>query len=146
MSARNRLQHAPVVPAPEGFGLRFMRLLADRKRRRQSRQAWLVFSLSLLGSLGTMSLLAYFQASRLAEGLANLVKGLIELSNQVSVLGDLVVRFLGLLPGPAGGIFGLSLLVATAGGMIALFAGLGMLWSAAVYRFAYPSRTLGGRS
>lgn len=145
LEVRNRLQHAPLIAAPAGFGQRFMSRLSERKLSRQARHAWLIFAMSLVGSIGTMALLAYLHASRLAGGLANLVRGAVELSNQVSLLLELILHFLKLLPGPTGGIFGLSLLLAAVGGTVALFAGLGMLWTAAVYRFAYPSRVLGGR-
>lgn len=140
----SKLQAAQPIAAPDGFKLRVMERLAGRKQRDQTRQAWLIFIISFLGSLATMGTLAYLQASRLAEGMGNLIRSLIDLSEELNTVFSLLVHFLQLLPGPTSGLVGVSLLVASAGGMVALFAGLGMLWTAAVYRFAYPSSRFGG--
>jgi hypothetical protein len=141
---QSRFKDAAMVSAPEGFADRFRVRLAAAKAGRQRRQAWLVLGLNLFGSLVLMGLLAYATLTNLAEILAQLLKGFLSFGSQLAIMRELALGFLSFLPSPAGGLFGASLLVALAGAALALYAGLGGLWAAAVYRFAYVSNRKGG--
>lgn len=135
---------AAAVPAPAGFAERFQVRLARQRAGRQRRQAWFVLSFSLAGSLALIGLLAYATISNLPNMLTELLKGLLNFSAQVAIFSDLASGFLGFLPSPAPSLLGVSMLLAVLGSAMALFAGLGGLWAAAVYRFAYPTNRNGG--
>lgn len=135
---------AAAVSAPSAFAGRFQARLARQRAGRQRRQAWFVLSFSLAGSLVLIGMLAYATISSLPIMLAELLKGVLNFSAQVAVVSDLAWSLLGFLPSPASSLLGASMLIALLGSAVALFAGLGGLWAAAVYRFAYPTNRIGG--
>ena len=135
---------ASVQPAPAGFATRFKANLAAAKAGRQRRQAWLVLALTLGGSMAMVGLMGYTTLTNLPRIFGELLKGFLSLSSQIVVFGDIVRSFAAVLPSPAADLMGLSLLVAASGLAMALFAGLGGLWAAAVFRFAYPTTRTGG--
>jgi hypothetical protein len=137
-------EDAVILSAPKGFADRFRVKLAAAKAGQQRRQAWLVLGINLFGSLAMMGLLAYATLTNLAEILAQLLKGLLSFGSQLAVMRNLALGFLNFLPSPAGSLFGVSMLIALAGAALALYAGLGGLWAAAVYRFAYTTSNKGG--
>ncbi|MFP3855295.1 MAG: hypothetical protein ACLFWD_13485 [Anaerolineales bacterium] len=140
----SRLFAAATVSAPAGFASRFKAKLAAAKAARQQRQAWLVLALSLAGSLLSMATLAYVTLTNVDYILAQLLKGFLTLASQLAIIGEITSAFVSLLPSPAPDLLGASMLLALAGTALALFAGLGGLWAAAVYRFANPRNPNGG--
>ena len=138
------LGEATMVSPPAGFADRFQAGLARQRAGRQRRQAWFVLAFSLVGSLALVGLLAYATLATLPNMLAELLKGFLSFSAQVAIFGDILGSLIGFLPSPASNLLGVSMLVALLGSAMALFAGLGGLWAAAVFRFAYPTNRMGG--
>ena len=132
------------MAAPAGFADRFKAKLAAANAARQQRQAWLVLALSSAGSLLSLATLAYVTLTNVDSILAQMLKGFLTLASQLAVIGEISRTIVSLLPSPAPDLLGASMLIALAGTAIALFAGLGGLWAAAVYRFAYPRNRNGG--
>ena len=139
-----RLSATAIVAAPTGFADRFKAKLAAAKTARQQRQAWLMLALSSAGSLLSMLALAYVTVSNVDYILAQLLKGFLALASQLAVIGEITRAFISLLPYPAPDLLGASMLIVLVGTALALFASLGGLWAAAVYRFAYPRNRNGG--
>lgn len=137
-------QSASSRSAPAGFANRFKANLAAEKAGRQRRLAWLVLTLTMGGSLATVGLMGYTTLTNLPLVLGELLKGFLSFSAQVAVLSKIAQGFVALLPTPAADLMGLSLLIALSGLALALFAGLGGLWAAAVFRFVYPTTRTGG--
>jgi anti-sigma factor RsiW len=132
------------VQAPAGFADRFQAKLAAVKAGRQRRQAWLVLAASLGGSLALVGMMTYVTLANMPRIIGQLLKGFLNFSSQLAVAGDVIRGFMAVLPTPAADLLGLSLLVALIGSALVLFASLGGLWAAAVFRFAYPTNRTGG--
>lgn len=133
-----------MVPLPTGFGARFSIRLATERARRQRRQAWTTFGLALLGSIGLAALLVPAVLSGLPSGAGELLKGVLLVRSQVAALLAFVSALLASSPLPTGNWQGLSLLVAAAGMAMTVYASLGAIWAAAVYRFGKPTPPTGG--
>ncbi len=139
-----RLTEAPEIGAPQGFSARFVARLRSARRGRSQRQVWAIFLLTLLGSLGAVALLTAALLNNMGSGFAGLLKQLLVVQSQVSVLGEFLLRALEIAPYPARDLLGVSLLVAATGAAVALYASLGALWAAAVFQFANPRLRYGG--
>lgn len=141
---RARLTEASELPAPVGFTDRFKARLRAEHEAGQRRQVWTLFVLTMLGSVVAMGLLLAAVVPNVGSASVGLLKEVFTLRSQVTVIGDFLLRRVEGLPIPAGDLLGVSLLVATLGAAMALYASLGALWTAAVYRFASPTSRNGG--
>jgi hypothetical protein len=130
------LRSAPMVSAPPGFGARFQTSLAERRAVRASRQSWLVLVGSLATGIALLGLMIPLLLSSLPAGAARLINSFISLRIEFDVIRDLAASLLSIVPTPLSSLAGLSLTVAALGLAWAIYASMGALWAAAVYRFA----------
>lgn len=145
-AARAALDASAAVGAPEGFAHRFQLRLAARKAAASRRQAALTLALTALGALGSAFLLLELVTIGLVDGLAHSLRGMLALRQAIAVTSAALGDALAALPGPSEAVILPALSVAVLGALVALFAGLGGLWVAAVYRFADPKLISGGRT
>lgn len=132
------------VPPPTGFVQRFELRMAAQRTAEDRQQVLLIFALSVVGSLGSALLLLDLASVGLVDGLAESLRTFMAARETIAlVLGVLFDGVDRLSIAPVGlALVGLT--IAVLGMITAVFAGLGGLWAAAVYRYAEPELTIGG--
>lgn len=134
------LRQAGQVGPVAGFVQRFELRLQAQRAARARRQVTVSLAVTIVGACLAALLYALLVAPSLGDYLAGMLRTvLLARESSLAVLA-ILQRALASLPGPAGP----GLIVAMLGASLALYAGLGALWAAAVFRFAEPQVVSGG--
>jgi predicted anti-sigma-YlaC factor YlaD len=140
-AAANRALRGQSVLAPApGFPQRWLARLELARRRRHRRQMGLALGLSMLGSVSTFVLLAWWVLASPGELMDVILSQLVRLDFQIWFVLDLIRIFVGALPLLA------SVALAWAGlaiglGLIMLYTGFSALWTASFYRAVLQTRS-----
>lgn len=134
------LRQAGQVGPASGFVQRFELRLQAWRAARARRQVAVSLAVPIVGASLAALLYALLVAPNLGDYMAGMLRtALLARESSLAVLA-ILQRALASLPGPAGP----GLIVAMLGSSLVLYAGLGALWAAAVFRFAEPQVVSGG--